>query len=88
MNQNIVHLVGSPCYLVLEWGLVLFFWSIAEPISHFNIPPFSEGNSPEAAETALRYSFFHWGLHPWGIYAVIALALAFFQIQKRCTGNY
>lgn len=86
----------EPEYSTFSWfsmlfsagmGIGLVFWSIAEPISHFNIPPFSEGNSPEAAETALRYSFFHWGLHPWGIYAVIALALAFFKFRKDAPGT-
>lgn len=86
----------EPEYSTFSWfamlfsagmGIGLVFWSIAEPISHFYIPPYHIGNHPEAAETALRFSYFHWGLHPWGIYAVIALALAFFKFRKEAPGT-
>ncbi|MED1722166.1 BCCT family transporter [Brevibacillus parabrevis] len=64
-------------------GIGLVFWGVAEPISHYFAPPAGvTGQTTEAAQTALRYAFFHWGLHPWGIYAVIALALAYFQFRK------
>lgn len=29
----------------------------------------------------MRYTFFHWGIHAWAIYAVVALALAYFQFR-------
>ncbi len=64
-------------------GIGLVFWGVAEPLSHYLIPP--EGVTPEtidAARIALRYSFFHWGLHPWAIYAVIGLALAYHGFRK------
>ena len=38
--------------------------------------------TPEAANAAMRYAFFHWGLHPWAIYGVVALAMAFFQFRR------
>ena len=41
-----------------------------------------EGGTTEAARLALQYSFFHWGLHPWGIYTMVALALAYFQFRR------
>ena len=57
-------------------GIGLVFWGVAEPTSHFHTPPTGQGGTPEAARLALQSSYFHWGLHPWGIYTMVALALA------------
>ncbi|WP_296252960.1 BCCT family transporter [uncultured Stenotrophomonas sp.] len=68
-------------------GIGLVFWGAAEPISHFVTPP--EGLPPQsmdAARAAMRYSFFHWGLHPWAIYALIGLAMAWFQYNRNGRG--
>jgi glycine betaine transporter len=69
-------------------GIGLVFWGVAEPIYHFITPPIDgvEGQTPDAARLALRYSFFHWGLHPWAIYTIIALALAYSQFRKGESG--
>ncbi|MFD2129932.1 BCCT family transporter [Pseudogracilibacillus auburnensis] len=86
----------EPEYSTFSWfamlfsagmGIGLVFWGIAEPISHFYVPPFGDAQTPEAAENALRFAFFHWGLHPWGIYALIALALAYFKFRKNAPGT-
>jgi glycine betaine transporter len=64
-------------------GIGLVFWGVAEPISHYGAPP--PGIAPrtsEAANAAMRYSFFHWGLHPWAVYSVVALAIAFFSFRR------
>ncbi|WP_409331776.1 BCCT family transporter [Trujillonella humicola] len=63
-------------------GIGLVFWGVAEPVSHLLAPPTAEPGSTEAARDALRYSFFHWGLHPWAIYAVLALALAYARFRR------
>src|SRR5699024_9800375 len=63
-------------------GIGLVFWGAAEPISHFHEPPYGDTETNGAAKTALQYSFFHWGLHPWGVYATLALALAYFKFRK------
>src|SRR5690606_2864866 len=64
-------------------GIGLVFWGVAEPVSHYLIaPPGVIPSTPEAANAAMRYSFFHWGLHPWAIYGVVALAIAFFQYRR------
>lgn len=64
-------------------GIGLVFWGVAEPISHFASPPPGVAPlTPEAANAAMRYSFFHWGLHPWAIYSVVALSIAFFQFRR------
>src|SRR5690625_4464722 len=86
----------EPEYSTFSWfamlfsagmGIGLVFWGVAEPVSHFHVPPYGDGESAEAASNAVRFSFFHWGLHPWGIYALIALALAFFQFRKGAPGT-
>ncbi len=64
-------------------GIGLVFWGVAEPMFHYaSPPPGIEANTPEAANAAMRYSFFHWGLHPWAVYSVVALSIAFFQFRK------
>ncbi|MEM7772541.1 MAG: BCCT family transporter [Cyanobacteria bacterium P01_E01_bin.6] len=63
-------------------GIGLMFWSVAEPVYHFQSPPAVIGTieplSQDAAQQALGITFFHWGLHAWGIYAIVGLALGFF----------
>jgi glycine betaine transporter len=64
-------------------GIGLVFWGVAEPISHYGDPPPGIApNTPEAANAAMRYAFFHWGLHPWAVYSVVALAIAFFSARR------
>jgi glycine betaine transporter len=63
-------------------GIGIVYYGVAEPVLHYTNPPFGEGNTAAAAETAMQFSFFHWGLQPWGIYAVIGLSFAFFQFNK------
>ncbi|MCY4612654.1 MAG: BCCT family transporter [Nitrospira sp.] len=69
-------------------GIGLVFWGVAEPIAHFYDPPRGVGETPEAASLALQYSFFHWGLHPWGIYTMVAMSLAYFQFRKGKPGLF
>ncbi|MDM5227307.1 BCCT family transporter [Cytobacillus sp. NJ13] len=64
-------------------GVGIVYWSVAEPVTHYVKPPYGEGFTAEAANTAMKYTFFHWGLDPWAIYTVIGLALAFFQYKKK-----
>jgi len=64
-------------------GIGLVFWGVAEPLSHYGTaPPGTVPNTPEAANAAMRYVFFHWGIHPWAVYSVVALAIAFFQYRR------
>ncbi|KAB8130117.1 BCCT family transporter [Gracilibacillus oryzae] len=67
-------------------GIGLVFWGAAEPLSHFLNPPLAEGGTNEAHKEAMRYTFFHWGIHAWAIYAIVALALAYFQFRKGESG--
>ena len=69
-------------------GIGLMFFSVAEPVTYFgSVPPFFAGNGIEAgsaaaAGPALAQAFFHWGLHPWAIYALVGLGLAFFSFNR------
>ena len=64
-------------------GIGLVFWSIAEPVYHFYSNPFvTEGMTPQAAQVAMRITFFHWGLHPWAIYVIVGLTLSYFAYRK------
>jgi BCCT family betaine/carnitine transporter len=68
-------------------GIGLMFWSVAEPTAYFTgwykTPLGVEANSQEAASMAMGATMFHWGLHPWAIYSVVALSLAFFAFNKK-----
>lgn len=62
-------------------GIGLMFWSVGEPLYHMNSKlPFS--NSTGDIGEALGVTFYHWGFHPWGMYALVALALAFFAYNR------
>ncbi|MEL4026016.1 glycine betaine uptake BCCT transporter [Lysinibacillus endophyticus] len=63
-------------------GIGLVFWGAAEPLSHFVDPPLAEPSTDAAYKEAMRYTFFHWGIHAWGIYAIVALVLAYFNFRK------
>jgi choline/carnitine/betaine transport len=63
-------------------GIGLVFWGAAEPLSHYMTPPTAEGGTDLAIKESMRYTFFHWGIHAWGIYAIVALALAYSKFRK------
>ncbi|WP_425308491.1 glycine betaine uptake BCCT transporter [Fictibacillus nanhaiensis] len=67
-------------------GIGLLFFGVSEPISHFSSPPVGEGGTVQAASTALRYTYLHWGFHAWAIYATIALVLAYYKFRKGLPG--
>ena len=62
-------------------GIGLMFFGVAEPVMHFSMPPVGDPNTIAAARQAMRITFFHWGLHAWAIYAVVALSLAYFAYR-------
>ncbi len=63
-------------------GIGLVFWSVAEPMMHYLAPPFGEPGTAEAMRTAMRVTFFHWGISAWVTFAIGGLALAYFQFRK------
>lgn len=62
-------------------GIGLMFFGVAEPVMHFLAPPTGDPGTVEAAKEAIRLTFFHWGLHGWAIYAIVALVLAYFAYR-------
>jgi len=64
-------------------GIGLVFFGVAEPVSHYiDAPPGTISGTPEAAGVGMRFTFFHWGIHPWAVYSAVALAIAFFQYRR------
>lgn len=64
-------------------GIGLVFWGTAEPISHYMVstPTGVEPGTNQAIRDSLRYTFFHWGIHAWAIYGIVALVLAYFNFR-------
>ncbi len=86
---------ASPDHSTISWlamlfaagmGIGLMFWSVAEPVAYltgwYKTPLGVEPNTVEAARMAMGATMYHWGLHPWAIYGVVALSLAFFAYNK------
>ena len=66
-------------------GSGLIFWGIAEPSFHAaNLPVFAQ-NLGDNTDTALAITYFHWGIHAWAIYAITALAIAWFSYNRKRT---
>jgi choline/glycine/proline betaine transport protein len=63
-------------------GIGLLFYGVAEPMFHFVASPLAEPGSAEAARVAMDFTFLHWGLHPWALYSLVGLALAFFAFNR------
>jgi choline/glycine/proline betaine transport protein len=80
----------EPEYSLLGWLTMLFaagmgtglvFWGVAEPLHHYSELPMGGGGEPSAIGDALRWSFFHWGLHPWAIYSMFGIAISYFHFR-------
>ncbi|MEU8294251.1 BCCT family transporter [Streptomyces pseudogriseolus] len=66
-------------------GIGLMFWGVSEPLAHFDTPPPGTGpeDSGDRMSTAMATTLFHWTLHPWAIYAVVGLAIAYSTFRRR-----
>ena len=84
---------SKPEYSDLTWfcmlfaagiGSILMFWGVAEPISHFAEPPQQNADpeSVEAAQEAMGFTLYHFGLHTWTIFTLPALAFGYFVYRK------
>ncbi|MER6387313.1 BCCT family transporter [Streptomyces sp. NPDC059382] len=65
-------------------GIGLMFYGVSEPLAHYGTPP--PGTHPvdsaERMQTAMATTLFHWTLHPWAIYAVVGLAIAYSTFRR------
>lgn len=82
---------SEPEYDNLSWfamlfsagmGIGLLFFGVAEPLMHFSKPPVGVPLTMATAQEAMKITFFHWGLHAWAVYAVLAVILAYFAYRK------
>ena len=81
---------STPDYSLITWismlfaagmGIGLMFFGVAEPLMHYLSPPTAETGTVTAVKEAMKMTFFHWGLHAWAIYAIVALVLAYFSYR-------
>ena len=65
-------------------GIGLMFYGVSEPLAHYVSPPprTVTAETPEAVQTAMATTLFHWTLHPWAIYAVVGLAIAYGTFRR------
>ncbi|MGI4839801.1 MAG: choline transporter BetT [Janthinobacterium lividum] len=80
----------EPEFSYLSWAgmlfaagisITLFFFCVSEPLTHMMHPPQGEGGTQAAARQAMQLVFLHWGLHGWGVFAFVGMALAFFAYR-------
>lgn len=84
---------GKPEFSTFSWGAMLFtagmgtsimFWSLLEPIYYYMGPPFGiAGESTEAAEWAVTYGLFHWGISAWALYAFPTVVIAYSYFVRK-----
>lgn len=63
-------------------GIGLVYFSVAEPMLHYNNPIDADFSEIENAQQAMKHTFLHYGFHVWGIYALLGIALAYFTFNK------
>ncbi|MFZ7109243.1 BCCT family transporter [Avibacterium avium] len=63
-------------------GVGLMFFGVAEPLTHY-FSTITTGSAEHKQQEALLHTFFHWGIHAWAVYGVIALALAYFGFRYK-----
>lgn len=81
----------EPEFSYLSWAgmlfaagisITLFFFCVSEPLTHYLQPPQGgTGNGEASARQAMQLLFLHWGLHGWGVFALAAMALAYFAFR-------
>lgn len=80
----------EPEFSYLSWAgmlfaagisITLFFFCVSEPLTHMLQPPVGEAGTAEAGRQAMQLLFLHWGLHGWGVFAFVGMALAYFAYR-------
>ena len=64
-------------------GIGLLFYGVAEPMWHYMAPPAAEAGTDAAARDAMVWTYHHWGIGPWAVYAVLGLSLAYFGFRHK-----
>lgn len=64
-------------------GIGLMFYGASEPLNYYlnGVP----GHGPKEVGTSMATAMFHWTLHPWAVYAIVGLAIAYstFRIGRK-----
>lgn len=64
-------------------GIGLMFYGASEPLNYFKngVP----GHGEHEVGTSMATAMFHWTLHPWAVYAIVGLAIAYstFRIGRK-----
>lgn len=85
---------ARPEFSTFAWASMLFaagigtdimFFAVAEPISHYMLPPQGEAQSIHAAREAINWTLFHYGITGWGMYALMGIALGYFAYNRKKT---
>ena len=63
-------------------GVGLMFFGVAEPLTHY-LSDITTGSAEHKQQEALLHTLFHWGIHAWSVYGMIALALAYFGFRYK-----
>ena len=63
-------------------GVGLMFFGVAEPLTHY-LSDITTGSAQHKQQEALLHTLFHWGIHAWSVYGMIALALAYFGFRYK-----
>ncbi|MCQ4086477.1 BCCT family transporter [Saccharibacillus sp. JS10] len=64
-------------------GIGLVFYGAYEPLNHYAISSATgEVGTEQAAREAMQYTFFHWGVHAWAVYGLVAMSLAYVMFRK------
>ena len=80
----------EPEFSYLSWAgmlfaagisITLFFFCVSEPLTHLVQPPQGAPMNADAARQAMQILFLHWGLHGWGVFAFVGMALAYFAYR-------
>lgn len=83
---------SRPEFSTFAWASMLFaagigtdimFFAVAEPMSHYMLPPTGEPESVEAAREAISWTLFHYGITGWGMYALMGIALGYFAYNRK-----
>ncbi|WP_459176612.1 choline transporter [Ewingella americana] len=81
---------SKPEFSMMSWAAMLFaagigidlmFFSVAEPVTQYMLPPEGQGQTLEAARQAMTWTLFHYGLTGWAMYALMGIALAYFSYR-------
>ena len=63
-------------------GIGMLFFGVAEPMWHYIDPPNMQGETLQSARNAMGITLFHWCLHPWALYALVGVSLAYFSFRR------